>query len=94
MSYVYGRTSQPEFLVTKNNAIRNCYVITLFTKGQRPISHLSIGDVTRDDSQRRLFFCAQYITPLCCDIMSNGYNIVPTLLRCVALKIFVVNRLV
>ena len=56
MSYVYGRTSQPEFLVTKNNAIRNCYVITLFTKGQRPISHLSIGDVTRDDSQRRLFF--------------------------------------
>ena len=39
MSYVYGRTSQPEFLVTKNNAIRNCYVITLFRTGQRPISH-------------------------------------------------------
>ena len=28
----------------------------------------------------------------CCDIVSNGYNIVPTLQRCVALKIVVANR--
>ena len=30
----------------------------------------------------------------CCDIVSNDYNIVPALQRCVALKIFVANRLV
>ena len=29
----------------------------------------------------------------CCDIVSNGFNIVPTLQRCVALKIVVANRL-
>ena len=29
-----------------------------------------------------------------CNIVSNGYNIVPALQRCVALKIVVVNRLV
>ena len=28
----------------------------------------------------------------CCDIVSNGCNIVPTLQRCVALKIVVANR--
>ena len=28
----------------------------------------------------------------CCDIVSNGYNIVPTLQRCVALTIVVANR--
>ena len=28
----------------------------------------------------------------CCNIVSNGYNIVPTLQRSVALKIFVANR--
>ena len=28
----------------------------------------------------------------CYDIVSNGYNIVPTLQRCVALKIVVANR--
>ena len=54
------RTSQPDFLVTKNNAIRNCYDITLFRTGNgRFHTHLSIGDVTRDDSQR-LIFCAQH----------------------------------
>ena len=30
----------------------------------------------------------------CCDIVSNGYNIVPTLQRCAALKIVVAKRLV
>ena len=28
----------------------------------------------------------------CCNIVSNGYNIVPVLQRCVALKIVVANR--
>ena len=28
----------------------------------------------------------------CCNIVSNGYNIVPTLQRCIALKIVVANR--
>ena len=28
----------------------------------------------------------------CCDIVSNSYNIVPTLQHCVALKIVVANR--
>ena len=45
------------------------------------------GHVTRDDSQRR-FLAQQH----CCDIVSNKYNIVPTLHRCVALKIVVMNR--
>ena len=50
-------------------------ILTLFT-----------GNVTRDDSQRR--FLAEDRTALqhCCDIVSDGYNIVPTLQRCVALK--------
>ena len=30
----------------------------------------------------------------CCDIVSNGYNIVPALQRCVVLKIIVANRTV
>ena len=40
------------------------------------------GEVTRDDCNED-----------CCDIVSNGHNIVPALQRCVALKIVVVNRL-
>ena len=34
----------------------------------------------------------QHILQHCCDITSNGCNIVPTLLRCVAQKIGVANR--
>ena len=30
----------------------------------------------------------------CCNIVSNGYNIVPTLQRCVTQRIVVANRLV
>ena len=43
----------------------------------------SKGDVTRDDSKRR--FLAQHSLQHCCDIVSNGCNIVPTLEPCVAL---------
>ena len=39
----------------------------------------SYSNVTRDDLQKALQHC--------CDIVSNGYNIVPTLQRCVAVKI-------
>ena len=41
-----------------------------------------------DDFQRNT--AIQY----CCDIVLNGYNIVPTLQCCVALKIVVANHLV
>ena len=52
------------------------------------------GEVTRDDCNED--FKRNTCTALqhCCDIVSNGYNIVPALQRCVALKIVVVNRLV
>ena len=47
------------------------------------------GDVTREDQQQR--FLVQHSVPTlmqhCCDIVSNSYNIVPTLQRCVALKL-------
>ena len=38
--------------------------------------------------------CCNAVTALqqCCDIVSNSYNIVPTLERCVELKIVVANR--
>ena len=45
------------------------------------------GDVTRDDSQRQ--FLAQHSV---CNIVSNSYKIVPTLHRCVELKIVAVKR--
>ena len=40
--------------------------------------------------------CCNAVTALqqCCDIVSNSYNIVPTLQRCVELKIVVANRTV
>ena len=47
------------------------------------------GDATREDPQRR-FLVQQRVATLmrhCYDIVSNSYNIVPTLQRCVALKI-------
>ena len=53
------RTSQDGFPVIKNNAISNCNNITSHSQqaNSRFYTHLSIGDVTRYDSQRR-FFCA------------------------------------
>ena len=46
------------------------------------------GDVTQDDSQRRFLAALQNLLALqhCCDIVSKGYNIVPTLQLSVALK--------
>ena len=44
------------------------------------------GTICKDDFQRKT--ALQH----CCDIASNGCNIVPTLQRCVALKIVVANR--
>ena len=50
------------------------------------------GEVTRDDCNED--FKRNTALQHCCDIVSNGHNIVPALERCVALKIVVVNRLV
>ena len=44
------------------------------------------GTIRNDDFLRNT--ASQY----CCDIVSNRHNIVPTLQRCVALKIVVANR--
>ena len=48
------------------------------------------GDVTRDNSQRR--FLRNAALQHCCDIVSSGCNIVPTLQRFVVLKIVIANR--
>ena len=48
------------------------------------------GNITRDDSQRR--FLAQHSVATLFGMVTIGYNIVPTLQRCVALKIVVANR--
>ena len=50
------------------------------------------GDVTRDDCNDD--FKGNTVLQHCCDIVSNGHNIVPALQRFVALKIDVANRLV
>ena len=42
--------------------------------------------IRNDDFQRNT------VLQHCCDIVLNGYNIVPALQRCVALKIVVPNR--
>ena len=46
-------------------------------------------DVTRDDYNDD--FKRNTALQHCCDIVSNGHNIVPALQRCVALKIVVAN---
>ena len=51
---------------------------------------MSYGDVTRDDSQRR--FLAQHCLATLLQRCFEWLHIVPTLLRCVALKIVVANR--
>ena len=50
------------------------------------------GNITRDDSQRR--FLAQHSVATLFGMITIAYNIVPTLQRCVALKIVVANHLV
>ena len=59
-----------------------------------PVLH--IGGVTRDDSQRRFLAKNNVATLLlhCFEWLQHCYNIVPTLQRCVVLKIVVANRLV
>ena len=42
--------------------------------------------IRNDDFQRNT------VLQLCCDIVLNGYNIVPALQLCVVLKIVVANR--
>ena len=56
-------------------------------KWTRHVKVMLYETVSNDDCLR--------ITALqhCCGIVSNGYNIVPTLQRCVVLKIVVANRL-
>ena len=46
------------------------------------------GDVTREDPLRRFLVQHSVVTLMqhCCDIVSNSYNIVPTLQRCVAIS--------
>ena len=45
-----------------------------------------LGTIHNDDFERN--------AALQCDIVSNGYNVILTFQRCVALKIVVANRLV
>ena len=52
---------------------------------------LHVGDVTRNDSQRR--FLRNVAWEHCYDIVSSGCNIGPTLQRFVVLKIVIMNRL-
>ena len=52
---------------------------------------LHIGDVTRNDWQRR--FLRNEAWEHCYDIVSSGCNIGPTLQRFVVLKIVIMNRL-
>ena len=55
------------------------------------LSHVSHkGDITRDDSQWR--FLRNETLEHCCDIVSSGCNIVPTLQHFVVLKIVIANR--
>ena len=53
-----------------------------------PLKMMLHGTIRNDDFQRNT--ALEY----CCDIEWNGCNVVPTLQRCVALKIAVANRLV
>ena len=60
-------------------------LITLLTLELKVMLHETIRN---DDFKRNT--ALQH----CCDIVLNGYNIVPTWQRCVALKIVLANRLV
>ena len=60
---------------------------------QEHVQHsLHKSGVTRHDSQRRLLSQHSIALQHWFDIVSNGYNIVPALPRCFALKIVVANR--
>ena len=55
---------------------------------------LSSIKVTLHETIRNDDFLRNTTLQHCCDIVSNGHNIVPTLQRCVVPKIVVANRLV
>ena len=57
--------------------------------------HLFLGtqhDLYKGDITRGRFSTVIFSTTHCCDIVLNSYNVVPTLQRCVSLKIVVANR--
>ena len=56
------------------------------TSPRQTLNVMLHGTIRNDDFWRNT--ASQY----CCDIVSNRHNIVPTLQRCVALKIVVANR--
>ena len=56
-----------------------------FVKLSSTKGDVTLGDRCNDDFKRNT--SCQY----CCDVVSNGCNIVPTLLRCGAQKIVVAN---
>ena len=61
-------------------------MIQIQAKGVDRIKETFHETIRNDDFQRNT------VSQHCCDIVSNGYNIVPTLQLCVALKIVVSNR--
>ena len=61
-------------------------MIQIQAKGVDRIKVTFHETIRNDDFQRNT------VLQHCCDIVSNGYNIVPTLQLCVALKIVVANR--
>ena len=61
---------------------------------KRTFQTVKVMFITHEDDSQGRFLAQHRSTQLrCCDVVSNGYNIIPTLqVRCVELKIIVTNR--
>ena len=56
---------------------------------KRKFQTVKVMFITHETISKTIFSATQL---RCCDVVSNGYNIIPTLQRCVARKVIVTNR--
>ena len=77
-------------LIKKYNQVKVESVVVVIWRSFTAVNRELKDDVTRDDSQQR--FWRNTALQSCCGIVSNGCSIVPTLQRCVAVKIVDANR--
>ena len=81
-------------MITNACAMMNVVIIVYFyamiyhgIRQRRTSDKVMLHETIRNDD-----FLRNTALQHCCDIVSNGYSIVPTLQRCVAVKIVVANR--
>ena len=77
-------------MATSNFGDRLTNFLELMETIKRTLQTVKAMFLTHETTQRRIL--EQHSYWRCCDIVSNGYNIIPTLQRCFARKVIVTNR--